>query len=98
MILRRLLLPAGESESIDLLPSDTGSRIGMMYVQNPNDAKKAEMHFIVNGRDHGACARDIPYKDRDLYAVIDVYGTTKEVKIIQVYLSKHTSLIIHRSI
>lgn len=88
VILRRLLLPNIQSQCLNMLPSDTGSRIGMMYVQNPNDVNKAEMHFIVNGQDHGACARDIPYIERDLFAVIDVYGTTKQVKIIQVYESK----------
>lgn len=71
-----------------MLPSDTGSRIGMIYVQNPNDNNKAEMHFIVNGEDQGPCTKDIPYKESELYAVIDVYGTTKQVKIIQLYESK----------
>lgn len=88
MILRRLLLPESVTQCSEMLPSDTGSRIGMMYVPNPNDVNKAEMHFIVNGEDQGACVRDIPYKERDLFAVIDVYGTTKQVKIIQVYQSK----------
>lgn len=73
--------------SSDMLPSDTGSRIGMIYVQNPADENKAEMHFIVNGEDQGACTKDIPYKESELYAVIDIYGTTKQVKIIQIYES-----------
>lgn len=65
------------------------SRIGMIYVQNPSDANKAEMHFIVNGEDQGPYTKDIPYKDSELYAVIDVYGTTKQVKIIQLYESEY---------
>lgn len=72
-----------------MLPSDTGSRIGMIYVQNPADENKAEMHFIVNGEDQGACTKDIPYKESELYAVIDIYGTTKQVKIIQIYESMY---------
>lgn len=84
---RRTLKPNAPYSS-DMLPSDTGSRIGMVFVQNPSDANKAELHFIVNGEDQGPCTKDIPYKDRELYAVIDVYGTTKQVKIIQLYESK----------
>ncbi|XP_031630536.1 neuralized-like protein 2 [Contarinia nasturtii] len=84
VIPRRTLRPNAPYSS-DMLPSDTGSRIGMIYVQNPSDANKAEMHFIVNGEDQGPCTKDIPYKDSELYAVIDVYGTTKQVKIIQLY-------------
>jgi neuralized-like protein 2 len=30
-------------------------------------------------------AVDIPYKESNLYVCVDVYGTTKQVKIIQVY-------------
>lgn len=44
----------------------------------------AEMHFIVNGEDY-LQAVDIPYKESNLFVVVDVYGTTKQVKIIQVY-------------
>lgn len=43
------------------------------------------MHFIVNGDDLGAQAVDIPYKESNLHVCVDVYGTTKSVKIIQVY-------------
>lgn len=87
VIPRRVLNPNAPYSS-DMLPCDTGSRIGMIYVQTPSDENKAEMHFIVNGEDQGPCAKDIPYKDSELYAVIDVYGTTKQVKIIQLYESK----------
>lgn len=47
------------------------------------------MHFIINGIDHGPCVSDIPYKETPLHAVVDVYGTTKQVKIIQLYESKY---------
>lgn len=62
----------------------------MVYVQNPSDPNKAELHFIVNGQDNGPCTKDLPIgpQESELYAVIDVYGTTKQVKIIQLYESK----------
>lgn len=65
--------------------SDTGSRIGVLFVQTKENKDLAEMHFIVNGDDVGAQAVDIPYKESNLYVCVDVYGTTKSVKIIQVY-------------
>jgi neuralized-like protein 2 len=43
------------------------------------------MHFLVNGDDVGVQADDIPFKKSNLYVCVDVYGTTKSVKIIQVY-------------
>lgn len=68
----------------NILPTDTGSRIGVMYVPQMG-SDKAEMHFIINGEDQGVFARDIPYKDSPLYAIVDVYGTTKQVRIVQLY-------------
>lgn len=64
---------------------DTGSRIGVIFVPTKADEELAEMHFIVNGDDIGALAVDIGYKESNLYVCVDVYGTTKSVKIIQVY-------------
>lgn len=52
---------------------------------SPDNTDRAEMHFIINGEDQGSCARDIPYKKGPLHAVVDVYGTTKQVKIVQLY-------------
>lgn len=46
------------------------------------------MHFIINGVDQGPCVRNIPYKNGALHAVVDVYGTTKQVKIVQLYGSE----------
>lgn len=46
------------------------------------------MHFIINGVDQGPCVRNIPFKNGALHAVVDVYGTTKQVKIIQLYGSE----------
>lgn len=67
---------------------NVGSRIGVIFVPVPHDSDKAQMHFIINGVDHGPCVSDIPYKDTALHAVVDVYGTTKQVKIIQLYESE----------
>lgn len=67
-----------------ILPTDAGSRIGIMYVPQAG-SDKAEMHFIINGEDQGVCGKDIPYKAGPLRAVVDVYGTTKQVKIVQLY-------------
>lgn len=66
----------------DTLPTDIGSRIGIMYVIT-NDT--AEMHLIINGDDQGPCVKGIPYLEGYLYAVVDVYGITKQVRIIQLY-------------
>ncbi|CAG9761852.1 unnamed protein product [Ceutorhynchus assimilis] len=76
-----LLKPSRAFE--DILPTDMGSRIGVMYV--PTDAKEAEMHYIINGEDMGACVKRIPYNNAPLHVVVDVYGTTKKVRIIQLY-------------
>ncbi|KXJ77315.1 hypothetical protein RP20_CCG007830 [Aedes albopictus] len=84
---RNLLRPMSQDGggSADILPTDTHSRIGIIFVPTPNEADKAEMHFIINGEDQGPCTQDIPYTKGALHVVIDVYGTTKQVKIIQLY-------------
>ena len=84
VISRSLLKPITGSGS-DILPTDTNSRIGVIFVPTQHDPDKAEMHFIINGEDQGACTKEIPFKEGALHAVIDVYGTTKQVKIIQLY-------------
>ncbi|KOB72965.1 Neuralized-like protein 2, partial [Operophtera brumata] len=71
------------------LPMDAGSRIGVMFVpclkMTIDEPDMAEMHFIINGEDQGPCTKGIPYNRGDLHAVVDVYGTTKQVKIVQLY-------------
>lgn len=59
-----------------------------MFLPSCKDSNKAEMHIIINGEDQGFCTREIPYKEGPLHAVIDVYGSTKQVKIVQLYSSK----------
>lgn len=84
-IIPRSSLKAISPDGSDVLATDTGSRIGIVFVENSLDSSKAEMHFIINGEDQGPCTKDIPYREGALHAVVDVYGTTKQVKIIQLY-------------
>ncbi|PVD21501.1 hypothetical protein C0Q70_19675 [Pomacea canaliculata] len=65
-----------------ILPTDVGSRIGIMYKVTDDVAR---MHFIFNGEDQGPSEEIIPYRNGPLFAVIDVYGTTKQVSIVQLY-------------
>lgn len=84
-----VLRPNTDGSSINILPTETGSRIGVMYVPQfgipQSGVDLAEMHFIINGEDQGVCCKDIPYKEAPLHAVVDVYGTTKQVRIVQLY-------------
>lgn len=64
------------------LPTDVGSQIGVYY-RVGTDNRTAEMHFVINGVDQGPSAADIPYNGTPIYAIVDVYGTTKQVQIVQ---------------
>lgn len=72
---------------LGILPTDTFSRVGVMYI--PTSDREANMHYIINGEDQGACVKHIPYKEAPLHVVVDVYGTTKKVRIIQLYGGKY---------
>jgi hypothetical protein len=76
---RSLLLPLGKlslqtrngdsisaSQKDNVLPTDVGSRIGIMYSVV---GKSAEMHFIINGEDQGPCVRNIPYNNGALHDI-----------------------------
>lgn len=76
-----LLKPA--RNSLGILPTDTFSRVGVMYI--PTNEREANMHYIINGEDQGACVKHIPYTEAPLHVVVDVYGTTKKVRIVQLY-------------
>lgn len=70
-ICRALLQPTSSNkDSSEMLATDTGSRIGVIFVPSCSDDSKdlAEMHFIVNGS-HYIQAIDIPYKQSNLYVV-----------------------------
>lgn len=68
---------------------------GIVYIPVPSVGVRetAELHFIVNGEDQGAFAKDIPFTEGPLYAVIDVYGCTKQVRIVQVEYQGEKSTI-----
>ncbi|XP_076470783.1 neuralized-like protein 2 [Babylonia areolata] len=74
--------PGIELVQDSILPTDVGSRIGIMF-KVTNDV--ARMHFIFNGEDQGPSEEAIPYRNGPLFAVVDVYGTTKQVRIVQLY-------------
>ncbi|KAK9892306.1 hypothetical protein WA026_019110 [Henosepilachna vigintioctopunctata] len=78
------LLKSNRAFAGGISPTDMGSRIGVMYI--PTDENKANMHYIINGEDQGPCVKGIPFNDAPLHVVVDVYGTTKKVKIIQLYV------------
>ncbi|XP_074601625.1 neuralized-like protein 2 [Brevipalpus obovatus] len=65
-----------------ILPTDVGSKIGVLYKVK---GSHAEMHFIVNGLNQRVFICNIPYKQGLLYAVADIYGTTKQVRIVQMH-------------
>lgn len=92
IIPRSILRPSGSTDlTHEMLPTDVGSRIGVVYIPvNRGKGDVAEMHFIINGEDQGPCSKDIPFKEGPLYAVVDVYGTTKQVRIVQLYGGKIT--------
>lgn len=76
----------------DMLPTDMGSRVGVMYI--PTSDSEADMHFIINGEDQGACVKRIPFRDAPLHVVVDVYGTTTKVRIVQLYGGKFKGFMI----
>lgn len=94
LIPKGLLRPSSTRPVEEILPTDVGSRIGVVYVPSvATESDLAEMHFIINGEDQGPCTKDIPYKEGPLHAVVDVYGTTKQVRIVQLYGGKINQII-----
>ena len=53
------------SANMAYLPTDVGSKVGVMYVVHGD---YADMHFIFNGQDYGVYAKNIPYRRKPLYA------------------------------
>ncbi|XP_055508695.1 neuralized-like protein 2 [Leucoraja erinacea] len=65
----------------NILPATArGSRVGVLYIIRAN---MGDLHIVINGEDMGPCARGIPI-NQPLYAVVDVFASTKSVRIIQV--------------
>lgn len=68
-ICRAILQPTSSNkDSSEMLATDTGSRIGVIFIPSKDNKELAEMHFIVNGDDY-VQANDIPYKQSNLYVV-----------------------------
>ncbi|KAM4623151.1 neuralized-like protein 2 [Discoglossus pictus] len=63
-----------------LPPTALRSRIGVLF--EPQADGTRHMHIIINGEDMGASAREIP-DTLPLYAVVDVFASTKTVRVIQ---------------
>ncbi|NXD67431.1 NEUL2 protein, partial [Eolophus roseicapillus] len=57
------------------------SRIGVLYTMQPDGT--ADMHIVINGEDMGPSAQHLPTA-RPLYAVVDVFASTKSVRVIPV--------------
>ena len=64
--------------SENILPTDVGSRIGIHITVN------GELFFFVNGTKFGPFTTDLPIQYNDVFAVVDLYGITKQIKVIQV--------------
>lgn len=68
------------------MATSIGSRIGITYeIQqgSSNSEYKVFMHLIINGEDQGPSLMENADYRNPLYAIVDVYGTTKQVRIVQ---------------
>ena len=77
--------------TIGVLPTDVGSRVGVMY--KISGTKTADMHFILNGKDMGPKVVGIPYDNSPLYAIIDVYGITKKLRVVSEFSSLQSACL-----
>lgn len=73
-ICRAILKPTASNnkDPAEMLATDTGSRIGVIFVPSQENKDLAEMHFIVNGEEYTQ-AVDIPYKESNLFVVGKYY-------------------------
>jgi len=53
---RHLVNPRHSGAATRILPTEVGSRVGLMYTCH---AGRGELHLVVNGEEYGPCARDI---------------------------------------
>ncbi|XP_036608263.1 neuralized-like protein 2 [Trichosurus vulpecula] len=63
-----------------LPPTARRSRLGVLFCPRPDGT--ADMHILVNGEDMGPSARGLP-TTQPLYAVVDVFASTKSVRLVQ---------------
>lgn len=64
-----------------------GSRVGIFYI--PFNERYADLYLILNSVVIGPLAHDIPYNRKLLHVIVDVYGATKQVKIIDLPCSEY---------
>ena len=62
----------------NVLPTDIGSRIGIHVTL------KGALYFFVNGIQFGPFTSDVPIRYGEVFAVVDLYGITKQIRVIQV--------------
>lgn len=82
--------PRFSLKSLD--PSDelsdvkVGFKIGILYI--PTDDTVANLYSVINGQVLGPFATEIPYREHPLYGVVDIYGNTKRVRLLQIQARK----------
>lgn len=76
------------------LATSIGSRIGMTYeIQTISPTEhRVLMHLIINGEDQGPSLMDNADLESPFYAIVDVYGTTKQVRIVQLNYGRYSLL------
>lgn len=62
----------------NVLPTDIGSRIGIHVTLN------GSLFLFINGIQFGPFTKDVPIHSGKVFAVVDLYGITKQIRIIQV--------------
>lgn len=65
---------------------EVGSKVGVVYI--PIDEINANLYYVINGDISGPYAMEIPYREGPLFAVVDVYGKTKKVRLLQIQAGK----------
>ena len=65
------------SSKKSIIPTEVGSRIGIVVTA------KGELYFLINGIQFGPCAKDLPIHSGEVFAVVDLYGVTKQIKILR---------------
>ncbi|XP_006881647.1 PREDICTED: neuralized-like protein 2 [Elephantulus edwardii] len=83
-----------------LPPTARRSRLGVLFCPRPDST--ADMHIVINGEDMGPSARGLPVS-QPLYAVVDVFASTKSVRLVQLEyglpsLQTLCRLVIQRSV
>ena len=57
-------------------PTGEGSRVGLHLTE------EGSLYYIINGVQYGPCVSGIPLKQSEVYAVVDLYGITKKIRLV----------------